>query len=188
MTRFFFVLVIIPAIVAGVMLSTGHALFDTDNLAERWPSQLPRAQGGTIPPAADLALSKTAAPSPVPAGMPLTYTLVITNYGPSDVTDAILTDALPDDVSLNMAFASQGSCHGTVIVVCNVGAISSSATVTATLVVTTVAGDPVVNMAYVTSFTTNDANPDNNTATATTVIGPAPAPGNLFIYLPLVLK
>ena len=31
----------------------------------------------------DLAISKSARPSPVPAGQPLTYTLVITNNGPA---------------------------------------------------------------------------------------------------------
>ena len=48
---------------------------------------------------ADLALVKSAAPSPVDAGRPLTYTLVVTNAGPSTAEKVSLRDPLPVGVT-----------------------------------------------------------------------------------------
>ncbi|MFQ9412303.1 MAG: hypothetical protein ACLR1T_16445 [Evtepia gabavorous] len=45
--------------------------------------------------AADLAVEKTAAPDPVDPGAPLTYTITISNAGPSPARDVTLTDPLP---------------------------------------------------------------------------------------------
>lgn len=45
--------------------------------------------------AADLAVEKTAAPDPVDPGAPLTYTITISNAGPSPAQDVTLTDPLP---------------------------------------------------------------------------------------------
>lgn len=46
-------------------------------------------------PSADLAIAKSAMPNTAVPGGTLTYTLVVTNYGPGDVTDAALYDTLP---------------------------------------------------------------------------------------------
>ncbi|RME45097.1 MAG: DUF11 domain-containing protein, partial [Chloroflexi bacterium] len=59
---------------------------------------------------ADLAITKTDDPDPVMAGETLTYTLEITNNGPSDTTGVTVTDALPAEVSFDSATPSQGSC------------------------------------------------------------------------------
>jgi uncharacterized repeat protein (TIGR01451 family) len=45
---------------------------------------------------ADLAISKSDDPDPVVAGLTLTYTLVYTNFGPSDASGVYVTDTLPD--------------------------------------------------------------------------------------------
>jgi uncharacterized repeat protein (TIGR01451 family) len=50
--------------------------------------------------AADLAVSKGDAPDPVIAGENLTYTLTVTNNGPSRATGIVLTDTLPGGVTL----------------------------------------------------------------------------------------
>ena len=47
------------------------------------------------PAQAALALTKSATPNPVVAGQPLTYTLTVTNTGPSNAADVRLTDPLP---------------------------------------------------------------------------------------------
>ncbi|MET7373497.1 DUF11 domain-containing protein, partial [Micromonospora arida] len=46
-------------------------------------------------PVVDLAVVKTAAPSPYVPGTPFTYTVTVTNGGPSDAVGATLTDSLP---------------------------------------------------------------------------------------------
>jgi uncharacterized repeat protein (TIGR01451 family) len=58
---------------------------------------------------ADLAVKKTANPSPVILGAPLTYTLTVTNQGPSASTGVILTDVLPANVVFLWATPSAGS-------------------------------------------------------------------------------
>jgi uncharacterized repeat protein (TIGR01451 family) len=44
----------------------------------------------------DLALALSASPSPVPAASTLTYTIGVTNLGPRDATNLVVTDRLPD--------------------------------------------------------------------------------------------
>src|SRR5262249_56490155 len=48
-----------------------------------------------VGPQADLTISKVSSPDPYVPGAPLTYTIVVTNAGPSNVTDARVLDALP---------------------------------------------------------------------------------------------
>ena len=49
----------------------------------------------TLAAAADLAITKSGAPDPVSAGQNLTYTIVVTNSGPSAAASVILSDSLP---------------------------------------------------------------------------------------------
>ncbi|MFP4395893.1 MAG: pre-peptidase C-terminal domain-containing protein, partial [Anaerolineales bacterium] len=49
-------------------------------------------------PEVDLALSKTSAPRPAVPGAAITYTLVVTNAGPSTIFAITLTDDLPDEI------------------------------------------------------------------------------------------
>ena len=59
----------------------------------------PTGGGGSVTVTTDLALDKSDDPDPVDPGAELTYTLQITNNGPSNSTGAVIVDALPPEVS-----------------------------------------------------------------------------------------
>ena len=72
-------------------------------------------------------------PDPVLVGATLTYTIVVTNYGPSTST-AELTDTLPASVTFVSATSTAGSCgesEGTVT--CSLGVLDSGSSATTTI-------------------------------------------------------
>ena len=66
--------------------------------------------GATPPPSADLAVTGSASPNPVVSGGTLTYSIVVTNNGPSAAPAVVLTNLLPAGVTLLSAVATPGSC------------------------------------------------------------------------------
>ena len=118
----------------------------------------------------DLSITKTDLPDPVVAGTNLTYTLTVTNNGPSDATGVVATDTLPAGVTLVSATPSQGSCT---LTTCNLGNLASGASATVTIVVnvasSTACGSTLTNSVSVTGNET-DPNAANNTATANTAV------------------
>ncbi|MGC4773984.1 hypothetical protein [Micromonospora chalcea] len=60
-------------------------------------------------PTVDLAVTKTASPNPYVPGAPLTYTVTVTNGGPSDAVGATVTDPLPAPGFTWTCAASTGS-------------------------------------------------------------------------------
>ena len=65
--------------------------------------------GGGQCPGADLALGMTAQPDPVIVGNNLTYTIAVTNIGPSSATNVVVTHLLPGSVTFVSASTSQGA-------------------------------------------------------------------------------
>jgi uncharacterized repeat protein (TIGR01451 family) len=120
----------------------------------------------------DLAVSKTASANAVLTGDPLTYTIVVANYGPLDGTNVRLTDTLPANVELGSVTTSQGGCGGGSVVVCALGALNSGEVTTVTLVVTATSTGLAVNTAIVEA---DQPDPDsvNNLASAATAVNPA---------------
>jgi uncharacterized repeat protein (TIGR01451 family) len=134
---------------------------------------------------ADLAIAKTDDPNPVIAGTPLTYTLVITNDGPSDDADVTVTDALPATVTFDSYDASQGifdDATGR----WSVGYLTAGESATLTLLVTVDPGTTgtFLNSASVSGNAT-DPQPGNNSASTNTQVT---TEGNRPLYLPLVLR
>ncbi len=80
------------------------------------PTATATATATPTPPiegAADLALSKTAAPSVVTNGTLVTYTLRINNAGPAQAVNAVLTDTLPPNTSfVSCSTSGNGVCGG----------------------------------------------------------------------------
>lgn len=127
------------------------------------------------PNPADLSIVKTSnAPSGTLPNSQLTYTLLVTNNGPSTANGVSVTDTLPANTTLSSANSTQGSCSGTTTVTCTVGTLTSGATATITIVVT-VGPDlgPIVNTATVASTNPDpDPNPANNTDSDTVNVVP----------------
>ncbi|MBX3010173.1 MAG: DUF11 domain-containing protein [Caldilineaceae bacterium] len=87
----------------------------------------------TVTTVADLAVAKYDNPDPVVAGTTLTYTIVVTNYGPSDAQDVVITDTLSADVALVSAVGCTVNGNR---VVCDFGTIANGEHKSVTIVVT----------------------------------------------------
>ncbi len=122
----------------------------------------------------DLTITKTATESPVVIGDAVTWTVVVTNEGPSDAFDVAVTDTVPASVT---GVAVDGGADWTCSVTgndvsCNhVGALAAldSAEFTVTGTVTAPAYPELVNSASV-STSTPEPDTDDNTATSTTPV------------------
>lgn len=125
------------------------------------------------PPAADLALVKTAAPTTVAPGGQVTYTLLVTNNGPSDASDVSVSDALPAGETLVSAVPSQGTCS---VSACQLGTVlnGGQAQILLTVDVGTTVSGTVTNTASVSSATTPDPNQANNTSSSTVTVTVTP--------------
>ena len=122
---------------------------------------------------ADLALAKTSAPDPVFAGGILTYTLTVTNTGPSGADGTVLTDTLPGETTFLTALPPQGSCSEAAgVVVCDLGTLGVNSTIAVPLAVTVdpdAAGSTLTNQAVAASGAIDPAG-GNNTASLTTTV------------------
>lgn len=151
---------------AGVTMSTIQTDTDTTNNSLTTPVTT------TIDTAADLTVTKLDDPDPVVIGRALTYTVSLTNNGPSDALNVILTDTFTGvSFNFNSSSTTQGSCSGTNPVVCDVGAMTAGQQVTVTLRVTPTAAGDLTNSAEISSATTPDPTTANNTVTETTTVG-----------------
>jgi uncharacterized repeat protein (TIGR01451 family) len=131
----------------------------------------------TVTPSADLGLSITAAPTTVLAGQNLTYTINVTNNGPSSAVGASITDMLPATLAFVSASAStgqMGSFNASGLVTIPIGTLASGASATATLVVTpaVLVATTIPDTASATSSTA-DPNSANNTASTSVTANPA---------------
>lgn len=125
----------------------------------------------TITTSADVSITKTA-PSSVIEGTNFTYTLTVTNSGPSPATGVVVSDTLPAGVTF-VSVTGTGCSQTGGTVTCNTGTLTAApaAGSSATIAIAVQAGSPanVTNTATVTS-SVSDPNSANNTSSATTTI------------------
>ncbi|HEV7509674.1 MAG TPA: IPTL-CTERM sorting domain-containing protein, partial [Thermoanaerobaculia bacterium] len=133
----------------------------------------------TISASADLSVTKTDAFDPSVGGVNMTYTITVTNAGPSSATSASLSDTLPAGTTfVSLASPAGWSCTtpavgaGGTVSCSNPSFAVGSAVFTLVVAVAPSTTGTISNTATVSSATT-DPNPGNNSATETTLIGSA---------------
>ena len=94
---------------------------------------------------ADLQIMSSGLPDPVVAGQSLTYTISVTNAGPSDAQNVMVNNAVPNGVSPGGNLST------------NLGALSAGSVTSVVWVVSVDSGriDPITNTASVASSTTD---------------------------------
>lgn len=122
-----------------------------------------------IVPVADLSITKTDSVDPVVPGEQLTYTIGVSNAGPADAEDVIVSDALPAGTTFVSATSGGTEAGGTVT--WNVGTLANGASTSFDV---TVEVDPGVtsdlsNTAAVTSSTFDPDSSDDEAAEDTAV-------------------
>ena len=129
-----------------------------------------------VPSPADLSIVKSANVGVVPVSTSLTYTLTVTNNGPSPAADVSVTDPLPGVVTFVSASAGCSETGGTVT--CTTASLANGANIQFTITVTAPGtGQIFSNSASVTSAVADPDSSDNTATAAVTAINPPSVPG-----------
>ncbi len=166
---------------------TGTSVTNTATVSSPTPDTDPDSAGRTgtvttqVTPLADLTLVKTGPPA-VLAGQGLSWTLTLTNSGPSVARDVVISDPVPAPVAGLAVSANQGTCTIVAqLVTCTIGNLAAGDTARITLFVTGTV-DPastatsLTNTATVASSTPepnpnpDPHQPDGRSSTATTKV------------------
>lgn len=145
----------------------------TGNEFDPNPANNSKSLSITVSPAVDLAITQfTAAPDPVQIGDNLTYTIVVTNNGPSTATGVTVTSPLGGATYLvgsgTVVPSGTVSLQGT-NVVASLGTLAQGATATVNFIVNpTVIGQRTGSTSV--SANETDINTSNNSATVTTTV------------------
>jgi uncharacterized repeat protein (TIGR01451 family)/fimbrial isopeptide formation D2 family protein len=153
---------------------TGTVLLNTATITDA--QGLTASDEVTVPVVtrADVVVDKSASPSPVFAGETLTYSIVVSNAGPSDAQNVVMTDVLPVEFTLTSCDASGASCivaGNSITVTWATLALNELQRITVTAQVSSevLAGASITNTAWVTSDTP-DPNAGNNVDDAITPV------------------
>ncbi len=121
----------------------------------------------TLQQQADLGVVMSQSPASPFAGDNVTYTINVTNYGPSSAAGIVVTDPLPAGGSF--ASASSGCILSGGTVTCDIGTLANNSSATIQIVVNTLSEGDLTNTAQVSS-TTYDSQSSNNSATSTITV------------------
>jgi uncharacterized repeat protein (TIGR01451 family)/uncharacterized delta-60 repeat protein len=137
--------------------------FNSGVISNGWALNLTIA--GAVGGDSDAGVAMTAPSGSVPASSNLTYVLTVTNYGPATATNLVVTDTFPVGASYVSSSPGLGSVstNGAGVATWTVGTLAKDATASLTLVLQLNQPGSATNTATV-ATTTNDPNPDNNTA------------------------
>ncbi len=132
----------------------------------------PTATPDPTPLAANLAVTQSAAPSPVPVGDRVTFSIQIKNNGNVSATSVALTDNMPPGVPFVAASSTQGTCtRAGDTLSCPVGTLTPGATATITLILQPSVVGNISNSASATA-SEPDGDPADNAATLGVAVVP----------------
>jgi uncharacterized repeat protein (TIGR01451 family) len=120
----------------------------------------------------NLSVNVRPAPAPLTVGRPLTYTIKVSNDGPSPAQDVGLTVNLPFSATPLQMRAGRGDCSGASTITCRLGAIDANDSGT---IVLTVRPEVVgtLNMSAQAATSTDETSTDDNAAASdVTVLAP----------------
>jgi uncharacterized repeat protein (TIGR01451 family)/fimbrial isopeptide formation D2 family protein len=127
----------------------------------------------TLEESADVGIEKSGPTLPVVQGNTFTYTLTVTNAGPSDAESVQVSDPLPGEVSFEEIETDTGTCgEAAGTVECDLGTLAPGAEATIVITVKAEGVGSFENEAEV-STTTDDPEPDNNEDEVETTVEPA---------------
>jgi uncharacterized repeat protein (TIGR01451 family) len=143
---------------------------DSGSIASGWILTLITAS--VVPGAADLVLGVKDVPDPVVVGSNLTYTISVTNFGPSTATNVLVSATLPN--TANLVSASPGyTFGGNTVTFANLGNLAKDASLTLAIVVQPLVVSSITNVVNVSSIVTDPNLVDNTVADVTTVVPPS---------------
>lgn len=137
-------------------------------------------------PQADISITKTGPPTAI-VGNNITYTITVSNAGPSAAILTAVSDTIPVGTAFVSATPSVGSCSGTSTVSCFLGTLASAGSASIALVVHLNTNGTISNTATAGASTT-DPTPGNNSATATTTVIAPPTFFKSFNSIPSVIS
>jgi uncharacterized repeat protein (TIGR01451 family) len=147
----------------GVVNNTGTVTTSNDGTDQSTASVCVQAM-------VDLAITKAGSPATQDLGQGnITWTIVVTNNGPSADTGVKVSDPMPTGNTFVSATSTKGTCTGGATLNCTIGDMAAGESVTITLVTTPSAAGTQTNVAAV-SGDRPETNTANNQATATVVV------------------
>ena len=167
------VTVMVQSITSGLIINTVSVTSSTVDPDSNNNSTTEQTTVTSIP-LADLSIQKIDMIDPVTIGDSIHYEITVTNNGPDEANNVVLTDQLPGEVEFVSVFSVVGTCSESAgLVTCSLGNIGNGSTVTATIVVKTTTIGTVINTSSVTTSTT-DPNLNNNSETQQTLVSEIP--------------
>lgn len=156
-----------PTVTAGSYVNKADVTGPDDND----PSNNHAEDPTTVVESADLSVVKTAAPGPYVAGQSVTYTVTVTNAGPSVARNVSVVDAAPAGTTVTGLSGTGWTCD-VATATCTMpelGVTSASFTVTASIAANVPDGTSLTNRVTVTSSTPDPTTPVTDESTITTV-------------------
>ena len=122
---------VIADVATGTLADIQDTATVTSSTADPDPGNNQASYQSSLNPQANLEITKQASPDTAIAGDHVTYTLTVTNHGPSTASAVTVSDPLAAGLTLVSASGSGATCTGTTAVSCSLGDLTNGETRTA---------------------------------------------------------